>query len=668
MQLEITEEQKTAIKAVLDKKETLTKADAETLYNYVLNTAAPVMGDDQIAEPFRYIIASMGGLRIKDLQALIGEDFDEALFNEFDQTLGFPFFVRRTLPNKEELIDLQSAQMHLLCQELMGEGNYKSCASDIGYYLFEKCEDGDIVRRVQCMHLLLDGGEAAAAAEYVSACEGEALRIAVMTMGNGLKDAPDAVKETIMDMTLADGEKVNLTKLLLLQLNDCIAIIGNPTLQRPVIDKLYNRIQQLIPSHPEITVLGGVAMLRTAQNERVLAQIARQQKKDEEAQEHEQGAQQQFMAALNYLMPTLQRADPLMVPQQQIDQFWLCLKICQEMGQPKAISLFFENIVKLERAQMTARTAELQSINNEEPEIDPETEKFLTETSQRIISQYIDMSKLYYQFPEVLREQFTNYSEETITLIKAYLDGLKTAEGEETVPTAEEAAADPEQLRNQSRICSYWQTLGELNQNLGKDQESYDALTEAQIQMMRHVAALQVRDGKDRMSGDQLMARLALSVTNHYLAGHFRKQNKGAHDLDVVLRANLDMAQDCFKYFPQDGRVIHFLINAALELGDNQHKTNSLMQELQSYKKAIQNFPMLNNLRLDQQLAIDVASILTKCGQLEAQIPQPRFKDAVQHLQNAMGIWSSLAQNTKNPEFQKNADFCKQTIDKISGK
>lgn len=652
----LSAEQISQLKKVIDKTQNITKEDAELLYNYIIGQAGPAIGDDQIAEPFRYIITSMGGLRVKDLQALIGEDFNEEIFEAFVQVLEFQILAKRELPSGEQLYDIQNGPLRLQLQQLMGEGNYKSCASDIGYYLLEKCEETDIVRRVQTLHLLLDGNEAVAAAEYVSEIEGESLRIAVMTMGNGLKDGPDYVKQCILDMSLAAAEKVNLTKILLLQLNDCIAIVGHPEQQGFVINALVQRLQELVPQHPELAILMGVAGLRQAQNARVKAGISRQQNKDKEAQLHETQAQQAFIGALNYLMPLIKNVEASTITSEQIDQFWLCLKICQEMAQPKAIALIFEEIIRVERAQMAARGEQIAKAA--EGEADAETENFLAQMSDRIIGQHIDMSKLYYQFPQPLREQFTDYSDQTISLIRAYLEGAKQEDTQKQAETDEE-------LRMQSRLCSYYQVLGELNTNLGKDQEAYDALTEAQIQQMRHVAALQRRDGSDRMSQDQLMARLALSVTNHLLAAQYRKRQKGNHDLDVVLRSNLELAFDCFKFFPQDGRVIHFLINAGLELGDNQHKTRSLLPEMHTYEKVINNFPALNNLRLDQQLAQDIAMILTKCGQIQADSAIRRFADAIKHLTAAQNLWTSLAENTKNPDFKKNADTCAQIIAQI---
>jgi len=651
------------VKAVCEKEKDVTEADAKILYDFILEVASPALGEDTVAEPFRYMISSVNGLRSKDLEAVIGEDFDGALFDELRTALGFELLVMRNLSPTTEVMDFRFPPIRMMLQQLMGEGPYRACASDLGYYLSEKCEAGDPVRDVQTMHLLLDGDEAAAAAEYISQAEGEPLRMATMTMGNALKDGPQYVQQCVMDLPLVQSEKVNLKKLLMLLLNDCVAIIGIPERQKTVVLQLHDLVAQLIQQGGEdITVLLGVAKLRIAQNARIRSQQAHQQKKEEEGKQCEQEAQQAFIAALNYLMPPLQQADPATISDEQIRQYWLCLKICQEMAQPKAISLIFEAIIKVEQAQI----ADLANRHADTSADDPTAEadnKRAEELSNRIIDQNIDLSKLYYQLPKPLQEQFTNYSEGCVALIKAYLDGLK--QGEEAAETT-----DGQELR----LCNYYQTLGELLNNLGREEESYDAYTEAQIRQMRYLGELKRKDEEyaaeqnlmpGYMSQESLIARLTLSVTNHMLAGYYRKQNKAQRDLMVLLRSNMDLALDCFKAYARDGRVIHFVINAALELGDMHHRARGLKAENDVYTRVISQFGALNNLRLDQQLCVDMAMIHTKCGQCQMDNAVRRYTDALRNLDVANRLWSSLAQNTHNPEFQKNAEAVQQMIAKI---
>lgn len=649
------------VKAVCEKKENLTEADAKTLYDFFIEVAAPALGEDQVAEPFRYITSAVNGLRAKDLEAIIGEGFNAEVFESLRTSLGFELLVTRSLGEDQLLYDFNFPPVRVMLQKLMSEGNYKACASDIGYYLLQHCDANDPVRAIQTMHLLLDGDEAAAAAEYISEVEGEPLRLATLTLGNGLKDGPEYVQQCIFDLPLVQSEKVNLRKLLLLMLNDCVAIIGNPQRQHEVVMRLHELIGGLIQNgEQDITVLLGVAKLRIAQNERIMAQLTHQQKKEEEAKTHEQQAQQTFIGALNYLMPPLQQADPATISDEQIRQYWLCLKICQEMAQPKAITLIFEAIVKVEQAQIAA-IAQKQAEKPEE--ISDEDSLRAEELGSRIIDQHIDLSKLYYQMPQPLQEQFTNYSEAALSLISAYIEGIKA-----------NADRDEENdLGLQLRLCNYYQTIGELQSHLGREEESYEAYTEAQIRQMRHLAAIKRQDEETAqkenkpgyMSQQGLICRLTLSVTNHMLGMHYRKQNKTQHDLSILLRSNMDLAQDCFKAYPRDGRVIHFIINAALELGDMQHKSKGLMAECGTYEKVIRQFGVLNNMRLDPQLIADMAMIHTKCGQVQCENSIRRFGDAQRNLSLALNLWTNLAQNTGNPEFKKNAEAVQKMLNSI---
>lgn len=649
------------VKAVCEKKENLTEADAKTLYDFFIEVAAPALGEDQVAEPFRYITSAVNGLRTSDLKALIGEDFNEEVFEELRTALGFELFVIRNINDEIKLYDFNFPPVRAMLQKLVGEGSYKACASDIGYHFLQHCDANDPVRNIQIMHLLLDGDEAAAAAEYISEAEGEALRVATLTMGNGLKDGPEYVQQCIYDLPYVQSEKVNIRKILLLLLNDCVAIVSEPKRQAEVIDHLHAVVAGLIQNgEQDVTVLLGVAKLRIAQNARILAQLAHSQKNEEEAQKNEQEAQQWFVAALNYLMPPLQQADPMSISDEQVRQYWLCLKICQEMAQPKAISLIFEAIIKAEQAQIGA-IAQQQAENN--TEMSDEDSQRAEELGVRIIDQHIDLSKLYYQLPQQLQEQFTNYSEATISLINAYIEGIK----------ANNERDEENDMALEMRLCNYYQTIGELQNRLGHDDESYDAYTEAQIRQMRHLAAIKRQDEEVAekenkpgfMSQEGLITRLTLSVTNHMLGMYYRKQNKAQHDLSILLRSNMDLAQDCFKAFPRDGRVIHFIINAALELGDFQHKSKGLMAECGTYEKVIRQFGVLNNMRLDAQLIADIAMIHTKCGQVQCEDSLRRFGDAQRNLTMAFNLWSNLANNTKNPEFKKNAESVQNLLNQI---
>ena len=185
----LSAEESAKVKATADKSNEINEEDRDIFKEYI-DKSSEAFGEDQIAEPFRYILASMGGLRSEDLQVLIGEDFDAELFEQWNNLLETPIFTYRDIPNNCRLYDVAPKMRELLRND-MGDSNFRSCASDIGFYLFEQKQAGDIIRDTQCLHLLLDGNETAAAAEYISEVLGEPLRMAVNMLANGLKDAPE---------------------------------------------------------------------------------------------------------------------------------------------------------------------------------------------------------------------------------------------------------------------------------------------------------------------------------------------------------------------------------------------------------------------------------------------------------------------------------------------
>ena len=122
------------IKAILAKTEKLTDDESQVIEDYI-KASAEALGDDQIAEPVRYILTSIGGLRATDLQAVIGEEFNPDTFEEWNNVLGVPFLTYRELPNCK-LYDF-TPQLREKLDKMLDEGNHRSCASDLGYYLLE---------------------------------------------------------------------------------------------------------------------------------------------------------------------------------------------------------------------------------------------------------------------------------------------------------------------------------------------------------------------------------------------------------------------------------------------------------------------------------------------------------------------------------------------------
>ena len=70
-------------------------------------------------------------------------------------------------------------------------------------------------------------------------------------------------------------------------------------------------------------------------------------------------------------------------------------------------------------------------------------------------------------------------------------------------------------------------------------------------------------------------------------------------------------------------------------------------------------------MRFDQQLAVDLAMIHTKCGSIQAENAIRRYKDALRNLETAKNIWKALAENTKNEQFAKNLEIVQKMISGI---
>lgn len=592
-----------------------------------IERASDVWGEDQIVEAVKYITASMGGLRPSDLRTLIGEDWDEVTFEEFNHSLGFPLISKITPIPETEVYMFPESIKNFLLEKFSSLENLNSFTSDIAYHLLN-LQDNDSLRTAQTMPMLLSANLPYEAAEYIANANGEALRMAVIAIGNALIGAPEDVKETVWKLTeVTDFDR---SKLFLILINDVLGMLGKPDLQKSMIEKIHQRLEKILSERGSTTMLLllGITKLRIAQN----ARIRREEKEAENA----------FVAALNGIMKIAKETSPEEFPLQHIEILWLALKICQEMAQPKAMVVIFDTLAEIEKTRF-------------ETEGDPKEKE---EIREKMLAQHIDMSKLYYALPQPLKEQFKDYSEQTLSLIEKFLT-------EEQNSQVEDSQQDQSHhFQEIVRRSSLYQAKGEICLNAGKMEESCDALTEAQIIQERQLGQLAKQDGPDKMSEAQLLTRLTLSVTNHLLGIHYRRDKKGKHDLSMVLNTNMALAKDCFKHFPTDGRVIHFLINASLELGDFLHSSNSFVPERETYQTVVQLImSKIQNLRLDETLCRDVAMIHSKLGQIQMHFKQMR--DAKQNLTIGHNLWAQLAKNTHNKEFENNAEATKKLLDQI---
>ncbi len=600
-----------------DPKHTPTLDDAQ-LYMRAVAAAAEVWGEDQITEAVHYLTQVGAGLRPTDLQKLVGEEWQAEPFCDFVNALGFPLIAARQLMPGMEAYFIQPA-LRVELFKLMSVESRKSFSSDIAFHLLELPAD-DPLRRAQVMHLLLESGRAYEAAKYMSEAQGESLRIAVLSVGQAFKDAPEDIQQCVWDML--NVEDCDRKKVFLLMINDVIGVVGNPALLQGIINRMHDCFEQVAATEtdPVYKQIWGIAKLRQVQNARLRRQ--------------EQEAQNLFGGALNTVMGVFGQRPITEISYQELELLWLSLRICQEMAQIKAVALLFDSLSKMESAKLAAETDEAKS----------------ADLQQKLLNQHIELSKLYFSLPDELKKEFKNYSEQTIALLRAYLDDTKIAD-DAPLPT-EEA-----QFAAFFQHAALGQALGEICFLNGKIDDSREALMDVQIQQERLLGQLQKRDGEGgKMSQEQLMTRLTLSVTNHQIGLVYRRDKKDQQELKLVLETNMRMAEQCFAAYPNDGRVIHFLINATLEAGDFYQQTNSLIPAKEAYVKTIQQLQRMQNMRVDETLCRDVATLHSKLGQLQMNDRFRELSEAKKNLNTAYQLWNQLYQNTHRPEFKNNLD------------
>jgi hypothetical protein len=600
-----------------DPKHTATPDDAR-LYMSAVAAAAEVWGEDQISEAVHYLTQAGAGLRPSDLQKLVGEEWQAEPFCDFVNALGFPLIgARQIMPGMEAYTIQPSLRVELF--NLMSPESRKSFSSDIAFHLLELPAD-DPLRKAQTMHLLLESGRAYEAAKYLSEAQGEALRIAVLSVGQALKDAPEDIRQTVWDMFAV--EDCDRRKVFLLMINDVIGVVGNPAPLQSIINRMHDCFEQVAATEtdPVYRQIWGIAKLRQVQNARLRRQ--------------EQEAQNLFGGALNTVMGVFGQRPIAEISYQELELLWLSLRICQEMAQIKAVALLFDSLSKMESAKLAAETDEARS----------------ADLQQKLLNQHVELSRLYFNLPDELKKEYKNYSEPTIALLRAHLEDTKPAD--EAPMPADEAAFSAFFQR-----AAWGQALGEICFLNEKWDDARAALMDVQIQQERLLGQLKKRDGEEaKMSQEQLMTRLTLSVTNHQIGLVYRRDKRDQQELKLVLETNVRMADQCFAAYPNDGRVIHFLINATLEAGDFYQQTGSLIPAKEGYQSALRQLQRMQNMRVDETLCRDVATLHTKLGQLQMNDRFRELSEAKKNLNTAYQLWNQLFQNTHRPEFKNNLD------------
>ena len=178
------------------------EADQEETVKHVtalFEKAKAVFDEDLFTEPLAYLSAARRGLRVSDLKALLGDDFDLDAFMQLTTCFGFPFvgFV-------DGIVFIPSAQLKSILYAQLNEADQVSFHKDIAHYLM-KLEATDVVRQSEVLYHMMQAQMILESAEYFAALMDQTLVPSADLMGSCFVSGEEGEKliEAILSTPIA---------------------------------------------------------------------------------------------------------------------------------------------------------------------------------------------------------------------------------------------------------------------------------------------------------------------------------------------------------------------------------------------------------------------------------------------------------------------------------
>lgn len=609
-----------------DLHHTPTPADVAT-YKEAIDKAVAIWGDEAIAEPIRYLTVADIGLRMEDIDGLIGGDWDKEAFVEFNNALGFPLAPTRYIDNHLTVLALP-LRLHSHLLDDMDQNLRHSLMTDVAYAIIALPENNPLRLLCGARQLIL-ARESYELARFICTINVRRHNTSLRDIANAVAGDDHEARQCVFDtLRVTDVDTELIQKVLLF---DVLPLIPDAAKATPLIQAVIrqNMTTEITDTNPNPILLYAIAKLRLAQNNFLLKKKT--------------GVARHFDKAVSLIDRFfVSFADTITI--RQLELIWNATTICCDMGHTGSVSYLFDHI-------STAWDA----IGRKTKDHDQQVAMYYADIERRTLIDHFQQ-----HLPEKLRATFKDYTPEFITRLRKAIDML-------VADDATAASSDPDSINIDRllRLSSYCQLLGNVYARLGQHADTCGVLTEAQIAQERTLGRLIKRDKEhgENMSNRQLQMRLILSLTNWQLAAQYRHMSKKRHDRKVMLDTNWQLNKDCLAAYPYDTRVIHFFARAAIELGEFYNEEKDLMAAGDLFTDALARLSIVQNRPINGQVAYDTAILNTVAGQTFYQLHN--YKKSQEALLMAQIIWRQLYNDTHRDDIKQQLDVVNDLLAKL---
>ncbi len=609
--------------------------------------AKAVFDEDLFAEPLAYLAAARRGLRVSDMKALLGEEFDLDAFMQLTTCFGFPFvgFV-------DGIVFLPSAPLKSILFAQLSEADQVSFHKDIAFYLL-KLDAHDVVRQSEVLYHMMQAQMTTESAEFFAGLNDQTLVPSADLMGSCFVSGEEGEKmiEAILSAPIAGKFQLYMHFI-----NEVFVSIAQNT-QPENAEKLVRMIERLLTqSMGEKNTINDIQLLALT-GLRLASVLARK--------ENVEDVKRYFDNSIGFIGNLLTQNPPIEAfGWHNIDAIFNMGMICVDMRQPKAAFHCYDMAFDLLDKKVAAEAADsdrhlyqatwyitiarvCERIN------DKETMKLYFERGKSFIDQAIAAKTDFVAKnpTNLLAEQdLMSMHNEVADLAHACgMSELAKTHYDSALAIAERmAASSDEKLELLVAPTITFDRLGKMYAEL-------EDLDQARSYFEK---SLTLRQELEKKHPNDIRLIFDLAAAYHNMAGLYATQ-EDKRPAEPFLVAQIETIRKVSVAQPQNEHTILSMLDAIISLGDFYamlEQWDKAMETLQQAQEVLK--PVLGK-QVSEHILNRVAGVHYKTALALTQLG--KNEESQNNMKTAAELWRQLMDATKNPvykeQFQKANEY-----------
>lgn len=622
------------------------------LVTSLINRAADTFGEDLVRETLSYLATSRRGLRIDDLDSLLGETWNNEKFAEVAFSFGLPIVAAY-----EDLLIIPSNALRHILLSMLEEVDQRSFHADIAHRLVALPEH-DPLRMMEAMYHLLRANKPHTAATYFAKSQGQELAASAGAVGSTYVMG-DKYEAAVVAMLEAEGD--NRFELYRRFINETfMTIVQNSTPEQA--EKLITLIEEkLLSVMGEQNSIDNILLLTMTGLRKAFVYLQKQE----------------LERVKEYFDRSIGMIDRLMEfkPGHEVFSWENCEAlfnmgmICLDMKQPKAAYHCFDMGFAITQAKVAAEME------------DKNRQLFLASwyvTVGRVCQQLNDKEALKNYFAQgkaalkdaialkanMATEMPENFflERDLMVMYNDYADFCHECELTEEALMGYEnalaigerlAATHPEMMEFQVAPSISFDRIGKMyaDQN---DQVNAKLYFVKSLELRKELSAKVPQDGR-------LLHDLASAYNNlASLQGKFNDIT-GA---EPFLIGQFDALKQAYALHPQVEANVLAWLDAVISLADYYYTVENFAKSQEVLEIALQDAKKLFGAQVSEMLLNRIATIHYKAGLIE--IKSEMYDAARNNIAASVELWKQLLAATQNQGYKQNLDRAEDVLSGFS--